>query len=105
MSDISYPMARKMILAIRKNAPIHGNRVQRLGKAIWNHGINELRMKVENPFTFAQVSEKGRSRKHYRLKPADMPAFMAALDALPGSPDLKRKLWTNLQQVMDCQQL
>ena len=28
-----------------------------------------------------------------------------ALDALPGSPDLKRKLWTNLQQLMDCQQL
>ena len=37
VSDISYNMARKMILEIRKTAPIHGNRVQRLGKAIWNH--------------------------------------------------------------------
>jgi integrase len=84
LSDISYGMARKLILDIRKTAPIHGNRVHRLGKAIWNHGINELRIKVENPFTFSQVSEKGRSRKTFRLQRMDMPAFMAALDALPG---------------------
>ena len=85
VSDISYNMARKMILEIRKTAPIHGNRVQRLGKAIWNHGINELRLKgIENPFTFAQVSEKGRSRKTFRLQRTDMPAFMEALNVLPG---------------------
>ena len=62
----------------------HGNRVQRLGKAMWNHAINELRWKGENVFTFAQVSEKGRSCKTSRLHPADMPDFMAALEALPG---------------------
>jgi integrase len=85
VSDISYNMARKMILEIRKTAPIHGNRVQRLGKAIWNHGINELRVKgIENVWTFAQVSEKGRSRKTFRLQRADMATFMQALDALPG---------------------
>lgn len=85
LSDISYAMARKLILDIRKAAPIHGNRVHRLGKAIWNHAINELRVKgIENPWTFAQVSEKGRSRKTFRLQRTDMPAFMEALDALPG---------------------
>ncbi len=85
LSDISYAMARKLVLDVRKTAPIHGNRVQRLGKAIWNHGINELRVKgIENVWTFAQVSEKGRSRKTFRLQRADMPAFMQALDALPG---------------------
>lgn len=84
LSDISYSMARKLILDIRPDAPVHANRVQRLGKALFNHGIKELRLKVENPFLFSQVSEKGRSRKTYRLHPADMPAFMAALDTLPG---------------------
>jgi integrase len=84
LSDISYSMARKLILDIRPDAPVHANRVQRLGKALFNHGIKELRLKVENPFLFSQVSEKGRSRKTYRLHPADMPVFMAALDTLPG---------------------
>ena len=84
LSDITYSKARKLILEIRKRAPVHANRVQRLGKAMFNHAINELRWKGENPFTFAQVSEKGRSRKTYRLYPADMSAFMAALDTLPG---------------------
>jgi integrase len=84
VSNISYNMGRKLIMDIRKNAPIHGNRVHRLGKAIWNHGINELRMKIENPFTFSQVSEKGRSRKNFRLQRTDMRVFMEGLDALPG---------------------
>ena len=84
VADISYNMARKLILDIRKTAPIHGNRVHRLGKAMWNHAIKELRWKGENPFLFSQVSEKDRSRKTYRLHRADMPAFMAALDTLPG---------------------
>ncbi len=74
LSDISYNKARKMILKIRKDAPIHANRVQRLGKAMWNYAINQLRWKGENPFTFDQVSEKGRSRRTYRLHPQDMPA-------------------------------
>ena len=82
LSDISYNMARKLILNIRPDAPVHANRVHRLGKAIFNHGIKELRLKAENPFLFSQVSEKGRSRKSYRLHRADMPAFMAALDTL-----------------------
>ena len=82
LSDISYNKARKMILKIRKDAPIHANRVQRLGKAMWNYAINQLRWRGENPFTFDQVSEKGRSRKTYRLHPQDMPAFMDALDTL-----------------------
>jgi len=60
VADISFDMARKLILAIRKTAPIHANRVQRCGKAIMNHGSKELRLKIENPFTFAQVSERGR---------------------------------------------
>lgn len=85
LSTINYDKARKLILDIRKTAPVHGNRVQRLGKAIWNHGIEELRLQVENPFTFSQVSEKGRSRKTFRLQRGDMPAFMTALDALPGT--------------------
>ena len=85
LSDISYSMARKLILDIRPDAPVHANRVQRLGKALFNHGIKELRLKVENPFLFSQVSEKDRSRKSYRLHRADMPAFMAALDTLPGN--------------------
>ena len=84
LSDLSYSKCRKMILKIRKNAPVHGNRVQRLGKAMWNYAIKQLRWKGENPFTFDQVSEKGRSRKTYRLHPSDMSAFMAALDTLPG---------------------
>jgi len=82
LSDISYRKVRKMILNIRKDAPIHANRVQRLGKAMWNYAINQLRWKGENPFTFDQVSEKGRSRKTYRLHAQDMPAFMDALDTL-----------------------
>lgn len=82
LSDVGYKQARKMILDIRKRAPFHGNRVQRLGKAMWNHAIKELRWRGENPFTFAQVSEKHRSRKNFRLQPTDMPAFMAALDTL-----------------------
>lgn len=85
LSDITYNMARKLILDIRPDAPVHANRVQRLGKALFNHGIKELRLPVENPFLFSQVSEKGRSRKTYRLHRADMPAFMEALDALPGN--------------------
>ena len=84
LSDISYNMARKLILDIRPDAPVHANRVHRLGKALFNHGIKELRLKIENPFLFSQVSEKGRARKTYRLRRADMPAFMAALDTLPG---------------------
>lgn len=82
LSDISYNQARKMILEIRKRAPVHANRVQRLGKALWNYAINELRWKGENPFTFAQVSEKGRARRTKRLHPQDMPDFMQALDTL-----------------------
>jgi integrase len=82
LSDIRYNQARKMILDIRKRAPVHANRVQRLGKAMWNHGIKELRWQGENPFTFAQVSEKGRSRKNFRLQRTDMPAFMTALETL-----------------------
>jgi len=85
LSDISYDMARKLILDIRPDAPIHANRVQRLGKALFNHGIKELRLKIENPFLFSQVSEKGRSRNTFRLHPTDMSAFMAALDTLPGT--------------------
>jgi integrase len=85
VSEISYDMARKLVLEIRPRAPVHANRVQRMGKALINHGIKELRLKVENPFLFSQVSEKGRSRKTYRLHRADMPAFMAALDTLPGN--------------------
>lgn len=84
LSDISYDMARKLILDIRPDAPVHANRVQRLGKALFNHGIKELRLKIENPFLFSQVSEKGRSRNTYRLHPTDMSTFMAALDTLPG---------------------
>ena len=85
LSAISYNKARKLILDIRKTAPVHANRVQRLGKAIFNHGINELRVEVSNPFTFSQVSEKGRARKTFRLQKGDMPAFMTALDTLPGT--------------------
>ena len=85
LSAITYDKARKLILNIRKTAPFHGNRIQRLGKAIFNHGIAELRIKVENPFTFSQVSEKGRSRREYRLQKSDMPAFMDALDTLQGN--------------------
>jgi len=85
VTDIDYDMARKLILDIRKTAPIHGNRVQRLGKALFNHGIKELRLQVENPFVFSQVSEENRSRKTYRLQRADMPVFLEALDSLPGS--------------------
>jgi integrase len=84
VTEIDYDMGRKLILDIRKTAPIHGNRVQRLGKAIWNHGIKELRLKIENPFTFAQVSEKGRSRKKKRVTRAQMPAFFEALNSLAG---------------------
>jgi len=82
LSDISYNKAHRMILKLRDNAPVHANRVQRLGKAMWNHAINELRWKGDNPFTFSQTSEKGRARKTYRLHPQDMPTFMAALDTL-----------------------
>lgn len=85
LSEISYKIARKLILDIRKTAPVHANRVHRLGKAIWNHGINEMEVKVQNPFTFSQVSEKSRSRKTFRLQKGDMPAFMTALDTLPGT--------------------
>jgi integrase len=84
LSEITYTKARKLILDIRSDAPVHANRVQRLGKALFNHGIKELRLKLENPFLFSQVSEKGRSRKSHRLHRADMPAFMTALDTLPG---------------------
>ncbi len=85
VSSISFDMSRKLILAIRVKTPIHANRVQRLGKALMNHGIKELRLKIENPFLFAQVSEKGRSRKDYRLHRADMPKFLKALDSLEGT--------------------
>ncbi len=82
LSSVSFNQARKLILGIRPSAPVLANRVQRLGKALFNHGINELRLKIENPFTFSQISEKGRSRKTYRLHPRDMPVFMAAVDSL-----------------------
>jgi integrase len=98
LSNISYNQARNMILKIRKRAPVHANRVQRLGKAMWNHAIKELRWKGENPFNFAQVSEKGRSRKTFRLQRTGMPAFMAALDTLTDTMrwvdvDLESALW------------
>jgi len=83
LSAISRNMGRNLILDIRKRgALVHANRVQRLGRGMWNHAINELDWKGKNIFKFAQVSEKGRSRKNKRLKKGDMPAFMAALDTL-----------------------
>ena len=53
IADIDYSMARKLILEVRKTAPVHGNRVHRLGKALWNHGMKEVRLEIENHFTFA----------------------------------------------------
>jgi len=84
VADISYDECRKLILDIRKTAPVHGNRVHRFGKALWNHGIKESRLNIENNFTFSQVSEKSRSRKTFRLKRSDMPNFLKALNSLPG---------------------
>ena len=84
VADISYDECRKLILDIRKTAPVHGNRVHRFGKALWNHGIKESRLNIENNFTFSQVSEKSRSRKTFRLKRSDMPDFLKALNSLPG---------------------
>jgi integrase len=85
LSEITYDKARKLILNVRSATPIHANRLHRFGKAMFNHGISELRIEIQNPFLFSQVSEKGRSRKDFRLQKSDMPAFMAALDTLPGS--------------------
>jgi integrase len=87
LSEISYNKARRMILAIRKKAPFHANRIQRHGQAMFNHAKRELRWSGENPFEFALVSEKGRARK-VRLEAKDMPPFMKGLDACSGSMKL-----------------
>lgn len=80
LSEITYESARRLILGIRRHAPFHANRIQRQGKSMFNHAITELRWSGENPFSFAQVSEKGRERK-IRLQPADMKKFMGGLEA------------------------
>jgi len=85
LSDVTHDMARNKILDMRKTAPIQGNRVQALGKAMWNHAIRELRWEGANPWLFAMVSEKGNARKEQRLHITDMPAFMAALEELSGT--------------------
>jgi integrase len=104
--EVSFNMARKLILGLRPEAPVYANRVQRFGKALFNHGINDLRLKIENPFTFAQVSEKGRSRKTYRLHRSDMPTFMKALDTL--SPVMKSLFLTTLfsgRRIGECRSM
>ena len=80
LSEISRHKARLMILKIRKNAPFHANRIQRHGQAMFNHAIKELQWQGDNPFDFALVSEKKRSRKD-RLRKSDMPQFLKGLDA------------------------
>ena len=80
LSEISFERARNMILRLRKKAPFHANRIQRHGRAMFNHAKKELRWRGDNPFDFAFVSEKGRARKE-RLKTGDMPQFMKGLDA------------------------
>jgi integrase len=80
LSEITFDKARRMILDIRKRAPIRANRIQRQGQAMFNYARRELRWKGDNPFDFALVSEKGRARKA-RLKPHEMPQFMKGLEA------------------------
>ena len=80
LNEISRHKARIMILRIRKKAPFHANRIQRHGQAMFNHAIKELQWQGENPFDFALVSEKKRSRKD-RLRKSDMPQFLKGLDA------------------------
>ncbi len=62
LSDISFDEARRFILNLRKRAPVAANRIQRQGKAMFNHAIKELRWKGDNPFEFSQLSEKDRGR-------------------------------------------
>ena len=80
LSEITFDKARRMILDIRKRAPIRANRIQRQGQAMFNYARRELRWKGDNPFNFAFVSEKGRARKA-RVKPHEMPQFMKGLEA------------------------
>ena len=44
LSAVTFNMARKLILDIRPNAPVFANRVQRLGMALFNPGIIDLRL-------------------------------------------------------------
>jgi integrase len=95
MSDITYEMAYKMIVTdLRPTAAIHGNRVQRFGKALWNFAIRQRRLQIENHWTFAEYSEKDHKRNAYRLLPTDMPHFKMALEEL--SDPMRVLFWTTL---------
>lgn len=87
LTDITFTRARRMILDIRKTAPIHANRIQRQGQAMFNHAKRELRWQGDNPFDFGLVSEKGRARKE-RIKPKEMPQFEMGLQACSESMGL-----------------
>jgi integrase len=80
LSEVTFDRARRMILEIRKHAPIGANRTHRLGQAMFNYAKRELRWKGDNPFDFGLVSEKGRARKK-RLRKQEMPQFMQGLNA------------------------
>jgi integrase len=88
LDEITYEMARDLIIRRIRNKegkPVWANRVQALGKALFNYAINEWRYEGINPFSFAMVSEKGRARKTKRLYKTDIPNFEKALDTLkPG---------------------
>jgi integrase len=91
LSDISFDEARRFILNLRKDTPVAANRIQRQGKAMFNHAIKELRWEGKNPFEFSQLSEKGRERDRSVSKD-ELRRLFAAFDELQSqsSADLFR---------------
>jgi integrase len=83
LSNLTQPEVRRMILKLRKTAPYAANRVQRTGKAAYNHAITELKWVGDNPFDFSQVNEDGRERER-RVSPAELGRLFAAFDKLTG---------------------
>jgi integrase len=81
LSEITIQDVRPHILKLRKSIPVTANRVHRQGKAMFNHAISELKWKGENPFNFAQLSEKGRERDRSVSK-GELQRLFTAFDQL-----------------------
>ncbi|MCH7537912.1 MAG: integrase family protein [Proteobacteria bacterium] len=82
LSDLSYSTVEKMIMKMRKRAPVYANRVQRHGQAMYNYARRNRKWayRGDNPFEFDYESEEGNERT-MRLESKDMPAFMEGLAA------------------------
>lgn len=82
LSELTHDIVYRAIMKKREKAPVYANRLQRHGQAMYNFARRnpKWRYRGDNPFDFDYESESGRERS-VRLKPKDMPAFMAGVHA------------------------